>query len=134
MLVGWHLGSCPLLAPPPSLVAAQLVGQPAGRHCDQPATWIPGDALIRPLERGGEHGFLHGVLGQVEVAAAADECTEDLRRELAQQVLGADFGLGSHISAPAVSMSGLTSTAQKRAAGSWATISAARSGLSASST
>ena len=59
-----------------------------GRHRDQPATWVLGDALIRPLERGGEQRLLHGVLGRVEVAVAADERAEDLRRELAQQVLG----------------------------------------------
>ena len=57
---------------------------------------------------------------------------EDLRCQAAQRVLGAR--LGDHISVPAVSMIGRTSTAQNRAAGSRVAISVARSTLSQSST
>ena len=39
--------------------------------------------------RRREQRLLHGVLGRVEVAVPAHERAEDLRRELAQQVLGA---------------------------------------------
>ena len=48
---------------------------------------VLGDSLLGPLERRREQRLLHGVLGQVEVAVAANERAEDLRRELAQQVL-----------------------------------------------
>ena len=63
----------PLLAAPSSLVAAQLVGQPANGDRDQPAARVLGDSLLGPLERGREQGLLYGVLSQVEVAVTANE-------------------------------------------------------------
>jgi hypothetical protein len=41
-------------------------------------------AVGRPLHRGGEQGFLGGILAQVELAVSvpADQRAEDLRREL----------------------------------------------------
>jgi len=63
----------PLLAAPSSLVAAQLVGQPANGDRDQPAARVLGDSLLGPLERRREQGLLDGVLSQVEVAVAANE-------------------------------------------------------------
>ena len=74
------------------------------------------------------------VLAQVEVTAAAHERPKDLRRKRTQQVLDSDFWAEGHISVPAVSMIGRTSTAHKRAAGSSATIAVARSMLSQSIT
>ena len=46
-----------------------------------------GTPVLGPLLRRGEHRLLHGVLARVELAVAPDERAEDLRRELAQQVL-----------------------------------------------
>ena len=46
-----------------------------------------GHALIGPLQRSGEERLLHGVFGRVELPVPAHQCAEDLRRELAQQVL-----------------------------------------------
>src|SRR3712207_7974804 len=41
----------------------------------------------RPLRRGREQRLLHGVLRVAEVAEAPDGRAEDLRRQLAQQVI-----------------------------------------------
>ena len=69
----------------------------------------------RPLDRRGEQRLLHGVLARVEAPVAADEHAEDLRRQRAQQV---HVVVGrAHISAPAASMSGRTSSGVKRALG-----------------
>jgi len=133
-LVSGHLLRCPFLASSPGVLTPQLIGQTASPDGDEPATGIVRDPRLRPLEGRREERLLHSVLGTVEVAIAAHERAEDLRRKVTQQVLGGKRGVCAHISAPASSMMGLTSTAQKRAAGSWVTISAARSMLSVSST
>jgi hypothetical protein len=39
------------------------------------------------MVRGREQRFLDGVLGRIEVAGSARQRADDLRRELAQQVL-----------------------------------------------
>ena len=57
------------------------------------------DPLRRPVRGRGEQRLLHGVLGGVEVAVPADEHAEDLRRQLAQQVL--DVGRHAQRSPPA---------------------------------
>jgi hypothetical protein len=52
-----------------------------------------------PLERCREERLLHGVFRGGEVAKAADDRTENLRRELAQQILARGVHLiGRHIS------------------------------------
>ena len=64
------------------------------------ATWISqrarvvGHALARPLRGRRDQRFLHRVLRGGEVAEAADDGAEHLRRELAQQVLGIDASSG----------------------------------------
>ena len=108
-----------VVSPPPArLFAAHLVGQPARSDRYQPALRILGDTLRRPLDGGGEQRFLHRVLSQVEIAVTPDERAENPRRELAQQVLDSVSGSRPHISVPASSMIGRTSTPQNRAAGS----------------
>ncbi|RAO53578.1 hypothetical protein ONO86_01495 [Micromonospora noduli] len=77
-----------VLPPHPGLLATQQVGQPTGRHGDQPATRIVRYAVARPTVRGGDQRLLHRVLGRVEVPVATDQRAEDLRRQLAQQILG----------------------------------------------
>ena len=79
-----------------ALIAAQLVGQPPRGDRDQPAARVVRHALARPLDGGGQQRLLDGVLAGVELAVAPDERAEDLRRQLAQQVL--DVVVGSHIS------------------------------------
>ena len=94
------------------------------------ARGLSGTPSLRPLHRGRQQRLLHGVLARVELAVAADQHAEDLRRQAAQQVhVG---GVGAHISAPLVSMSGRTSSGVKRALGQRRAISAARSTLSQS--
>jgi hypothetical protein len=50
---------------------------------DQPAARVARLAVGRLLHRGGEQGFLGGILAQVELAVSvpADQRAEDLRRE-----------------------------------------------------
>ena len=57
---------------------ATVISQPRG---------LSGTPVGRPLRRGGQQRLLHRVLGGVEVPVPADQRAEDLRRQLAQQVL-----------------------------------------------
>ena len=86
----------------PCDVTAQLVGQAARGHRQQPAARVVGNAVPGPLDRGGQERLLDRVLGGVERAVAPDQRTEDLRRELAQQALdvcvGNDGAIAGHIS------------------------------------
>ena len=65
------------------------------------ATWISqprglsGTPSSRPLHRGREQRLLDRVLGGGEVAEAADHGAENLRRELAQQVLAGASSAGA---------------------------------------
>ena len=77
------------LATTAGALAAPPVDQPPGGHRDEPGSRVLGHALLGPLRRGGEQRLLHGVLARVEPAVPTDERAEDLRRELAQQVLDA---------------------------------------------
>ncbi len=86
---GHRPGGGQLLPAAARVVAAVLVGQPAGGHPDEPAQRAVGPSLGGPCGGGGNQRLLHGVLGVGEVAVTADERTEDLRRKLAQQVLEA---------------------------------------------
>ena len=70
-------------------VASPLVDQPPLGGLDQPAARLLRNAVSRPVHGGREQRLLDGVLGGVEVAVPAHERAEDLRRQLAQQVLDA---------------------------------------------
>src|SRR5438477_6993430 len=59
--------------------APHLVGHAAECDLDQPAAWILGDTLLRPLRKGRYRGLLHGVLGGGEVAKTASDYAEHLR-------------------------------------------------------
>ena len=76
----------PHLSVAPGCVAAVLVDQPPRRRGHQPAERVLGDP-VAPVGVGDDERLLDGVLGAVEVAVPSDEDGEDLRRELAQQVL-----------------------------------------------
>src|SRR6266542_3876811 len=85
-LVGRYQSRGRVLAAAASLVAAQLIGQPPGRDRDQPAPRALRYAFLRPLHRGGQQRLLHRVLAEVESSIAADDCSEDSRRQLPKQV------------------------------------------------
>jgi hypothetical protein len=72
----------------PGLLAAQQVGQPAGGDRDQPAARVAGETFGGPLGGGRQQRLLHRVLGGVEVPVPPNQRAEDLRRQLAEQVLG----------------------------------------------
>ena len=78
-----------VFAAPARLLAAELIGHLPHGGLDQPAPRVVGHPLGRPVPGRGDQRLLHGVLGGVEVAEAADEHAEDLRRQFAQQVLEA---------------------------------------------
>ncbi|CAM5605297.1 hypothetical protein SGLAM104S_08265 [Streptomyces glaucescens] len=100
------------------------------------------DAGLGPLQGGGQQGFLDRVLARVEGTVAAHERAEDLRRQLAQQVLGGvvpggavpgGVALGGHTSAADSCRTGHSSTGSTSANGMSAAIACARSRLSQSS-
>jgi hypothetical protein len=76
-----------LLAAAAGAVAAPLVDQGSGRDGVQPRAGPVRDSLGRPLRGGGGQGLLDGVLAGVELPVPAGQLAEDLRREVAQQVL-----------------------------------------------
>jgi len=78
-----------LLPPPPGAFAPPAVDQAPGRDGDEPGSRVVGHALFGPLQRRGEERLLHRVLGRVELPVPAHQRAENLRRELAQQVLDA---------------------------------------------
>ena len=76
-----------LLAPAPGLLAAQVVEHPPVRDLDEPAARVVRQPVARPLLGGRDQRLLDGVLRGGEVVVAAQQRAEDLRREVAQQVL-----------------------------------------------
>jgi hypothetical protein len=68
-------------------LTAELVDQPPLGRLDQPAARLFRNAVSCPVHRCREQRLLDGVLGCVEVAEPPGERAEDLRRQLAQQVL-----------------------------------------------
>ena len=76
-----------VLAPAAGQLGAEEIGHAPGGHLDQPTARIVGDTVTRPLLRRREQRLLDRILGGGEVAEAADHRAENLRRQLAQQVL-----------------------------------------------
>jgi len=116
--------------------APVLVSHAAGGHADQPREGLVGRPLGGP-PGGGEQRLLRGVLGAGEVVIAADEHGEDLRRQLAQQVLGArrrghTSGSGALSTSRASIGWRIGAPFYPGAADAWAAISTARSILSTS--
>lgn len=80
--------------------AAQFVGQALASDGDQPSARVAGHALHPPLLRGRDERLLHGIFCRIERATAAQQRTEGLGRELAQQVLDrrrSTIRCGSHV-------------------------------------
>ena len=75
------------LAVAAGLLAAQQVDHLARRHPDQPCPRVLRGSAAGPLRGGDQQRLLDGVLGDVEMSVAAHERAENLRREIAQQVL-----------------------------------------------
>ena len=69
-------------------LAAHAIGHAARGNVDEPGARIVGEAFLRPLICGGDECILHRVLGGGEVAEAAKDGTEHLRREVAEEMLG----------------------------------------------
>src|SRR5712691_9501142 len=91
-LLGWQLQSGRGFLPTaPRALAAPDVDQAARRERRKQRSGIVGPTCLRPLERGREQGLLHGVLAGVELPVPPHQGREDLRRQLAQQVL--DLGV-----------------------------------------
>ena len=95
------------------------------------AARVVGTTLLGPLHARREQRLLHRVLAGVEVAVATHERAEDLRRELAQQVLGRRCRGSRRCPAPRASAAG-PRPGRCRANGTRAAISSARSRLSTS--
>ena len=78
------------LAPAAGGFGADVIGHPAGCNMDQPATRVLGHALVRPLRRCGDQRLLHSIFGGGEVAKAADDGTEHLRRQFTKHGIDAE--------------------------------------------
>ena len=89
LLVGGNQADHQLLTESPGGVGPDLIGESARRHGDEPPFRVVGHSLCRPLHRGRNQRFLYGVLASTEVAVAAQQSAQNLRREIAQQILGA---------------------------------------------
>jgi len=109
-LTGRDLPGGRFFPPPPGLLAAQQVGQPAGGDRDQPAARVARNALGRPLGGRRQQRLLHRVFGGVEVPVPPHQRAEDLRRQLAEQVLGRGLAHGQGSRSARDSATGRTST------------------------
>ena len=76
-----------VLAALAGLFVAKEVGESAGGNGYEPGAWLVGHPLLGPPLGGGNEGFLHRVLGEIEVSVATHHRAEDLRRKGAKQVL-----------------------------------------------
>ena len=87
LLLGWRLGDHGRFAPPPRELGAQLIGHAPHGDMNQPSARVVGHALIRPLHGRRKECFLDGIFCLRKVTKTANHGAENLRRELAQQVL-----------------------------------------------
>lgn len=81
-----------ILPLPARLVAAQQIDQPSRGNRDQPSKRTLRQALNRPLAARRQQALLNSIFGEVEMAVAADQRTEDLRRQPTQEILDAGSG------------------------------------------
>ena len=80
-----ELGSRHILAAAASLLAPDLIRQPAKRDAKEPAARVVGDAGAGPLRGGGNEGVLYRVLRGGEIRMPPGHCAQHPRGELAQQ-------------------------------------------------
>ena len=66
---------------------AHLICHPARCDLNQPAAWILGNTISRPLYERCDQRLLYSVLGRREIAKSAHDGSEHLWSEFAQQVL-----------------------------------------------
>src|SRR5918994_3184562 len=120
--------------------AAEKIGHAARRHMNEPAARVVGNPFLRPLHACREERFLHRIFCGGENFEAPNHGAENLRRELAQQVLRSCIQAGSrHTSTGGALITSRTSIGifsgtppLPGAADAAAAISYARSGLSTS--
>jgi hypothetical protein len=67
-----------------SAIAANPVDGAVARGAHQPGDGVLGRSVARPALGGDRERLLHGLLGEVEVAEEADQCSEDLSAVLAE--------------------------------------------------
>ena len=98
------------LAAPPGQLGAELIDHAPGGDLDQPAARVVGHALLGPLQGGREQRLLDRVLRGGEIAEAPDHRAENLRRQLAQQVLASEVeGRSRHMSTAGADITSRTS-------------------------
>ena len=66
---------------------AHVIGHAPEGDPNQPAAWVVGEPLLGPLGGGGDERFLDGVFGGAEITEPPNDRAENLRRQLAQQIL-----------------------------------------------
>src|SRR5687768_1858526 len=120
--------------------AAEKIGHAARRHMNEPAARVVGNPFLRPLHACGDERFLHRIFGGRKIFEASNHGAENLRCDLAQQVLGIWVQAGSrHTSTGGALITSRTSIGifsgtppLPGAADAAAAISYARAGLSTS--
>jgi len=75
------------LPPSPRALAPPFVYQSPRGDRHHPGTRVVRHAFLRPLDSRGEEGLLRCVLARVELSVPPHKHGEDLRRQLAQQIL-----------------------------------------------
>ena len=99
-----------LLAVPPGRFTAQEIRHAACGHVNEPSARIVGDPFLRPLDARGDERLLHRILGGGKILEAPESGAENLRRQLAQQILGVRVQAGSgHASTGGALMTSRTS-------------------------
>ncbi len=76
-------------------LAAQMIRHSPRGDLDQPSARVVWKSFLRPLQRGSKQRLLHGILCSAEIAEATDHRAENLRRQLAQQVLVGELRRGA---------------------------------------
>jgi hypothetical protein len=70
------------------MLASLVIDEAPARGSNEPAAWIRRQSFALPMVGSRDERLLDRVLGGIEVARPTGQDGEDLRREVAQQVLG----------------------------------------------
>src|SRR5438105_3529297 len=90
-------------------IAANAVDRSVARRPHKPRGRVLRGSVARPALRGDREGLLRGLLGEVEVAEEADQCSEDAAPLVAERLLEDRYcpGTGRTSTAPPMLAAGM---------------------------